>query len=80
LTFLPNEAMIVMQGDAQMAETETNQMIENLILNAEDGETFGGLRQREANRYQLIAWNNRRGVRIEVENSQTRTYRAVVVC
>jgi hypothetical protein len=62
-----------------MAKTETNQMIENLILNAEDGETFGGLRQREANRYRLIAWNNRRGVRIEVENGQIRTYRAVVV-
>jgi len=62
-----------------MKNTETNQMIENLILKAEDGEVFGGLRYREANRYQRIAWDNGRGVRIDVENATIGTYRAVVV-
>jgi len=57
----------------------TIQMIENLILNADDGEVFGGLRQREASRFQQVAWTNGRGVAIEVEDRDTRTYRAVVI-
>jgi hypothetical protein len=58
---------------------ETDQMIENLVLNADDGEVFDGLRYREASRYQLIAWNNCRGVRIDPDRCCAGFYCAVVV-
>jgi hypothetical protein len=59
----------------QMSKPE----IEGLVINADDGELFGGLRRREANAFQQIAWNNGRGVRIDVDDATTGTYRAVVV-
>jgi hypothetical protein len=58
---------------------ETDQMIESLLLNADDGEVFDGLRHKEAKRYQVIAWNNGRGVRIDPDTVRAGFYRAVVV-
>jgi hypothetical protein len=60
-------------------QTETYQMIESLIINADEGDRFSGLRQREASLYQRIAWDNGRGIRIEPEHTDNRTYCAVVV-
>jgi nitrogen fixation/metabolism regulation signal transduction histidine kinase len=69
------------EGDKQMKrkDKQMNQVIENLILNAEDGDNVGGLRYCEAAAAQRIAWENGRGVRIEVEDRSKGTYRAVVV-
>jgi hypothetical protein len=68
-----------MQGATNMPNTETNQQIESLIINAEIGDTFGDFRQSDANRYQQIAWEDGHGIEIHFENASTRTYLAILV-
>lgn len=53
----------------------TTYEIESLVLNSDEGESFGGLRQSEVNYFQSCAFSSGRWVKVAVDNPKLRTYR-----